>query len=599
MEPSEYQDTMQEDTLMEAGRIPTYHPVAEHHKESDTLMEHETASVDNSGMDVDSHMNEVPKDISAESAVVSNIQVQSSLLSIHSDIQAESITNTDAAISSPNPPTTSTSSSNPEDRIDAALAGKDEKDDGYESSDLESSDDDDEGPESSDSDSDSEMEMPLSAMTTEQREKALIEIDEMDEEDESASGKILHTANEIVQLPEVKKPDIVLGPDTVLEPIGTVMSIVDNVVVVQAASSGEVRVLDAGTVAAIMLSQDGEKEAQREVLGEIFETFGPVARPLYSIRFNTAAEIPTICTIGCKVYSVPEYSSFVLTGPLKAMKGSDASNKFDEEVHESEMEFSDDEKEVEHNRLLKQRRKMKGKKDRKVPDMDADTSAAMQAMMGNVSSTSSATRQAAPQGYRKPIALPRKPMFNDSEDGYRILQRPGDMSGSQDVPKTQAGAGTVPWYQQQQRELQNMIGSQQHQPLVQQQRKEQDALLQFQKQQQIRQELLLQQQQQQQLFQQQQQQQAAYQKQIQEAQATIMRLQQQQNQLQQQHQQQQQQQQQPDVSHQMNASFNPQQVNLQPTGLYLPQQTDSNSQQQQIANLLSPLFHPTQNQPPQ
>jgi hypothetical protein len=41
---------------------------------------------------------------------------------------------------------------------------------------------------------------------------------------------------------------------------------------------------------------------------------------------------------------------------LKAQKGSDASNLHDEEVGENEAEFSDDEKEAEHKRLMKKRK---------------------------------------------------------------------------------------------------------------------------------------------------------------------------------------------------------------------------------------------------
>ncbi|KAG0205385.1 hypothetical protein BGX28_003006 [Mortierella sp. GBA30] len=491
-----------------------------------------------------------------------------------------------------------------EERIDAALAGHDDKAEGYESSDLESDSDDE--PDSSDSDSDSDSEMrvaPKTALTLEQREKALIELDAMDDDEEVAPNTVLHTANEIVQLPEVKKPDIVLSSDSKLESIGTVMSIVDNVVVVQAASSGEVRVLDAGTIAAVVAPKEEDKEEQREILGEIFETFGPVARPLYSIRFNTAAEIPAICRTGCTVYSVPEYSSFVLTEPLKALKGSDASNKYDEEVDEGEMEFSDDEKEMEHKRMLKSaKNKKRGGKDRKVPQMASDTSAALQAMMGETPSSSSS-------GFtpRQPIALPPRPSFNEPEDGYRILQRPGTVPRTSNAQQSPAGAGTVPWYQQQQRELQNIMGGQQgkQRPAQQQQQQQQQ---QFQQQQQLQQQLLLQQQQQQQLFLQQQQQQALYQQQIQEAQATIQRLQQQQQQLQQE----QQQLQTPPQQHtstfqfratqqlpgqEMNASFSPQQAQYQPSAAssFQPQQPAQDNQQQQIMNLLSPLFPQTQN----
>lgn len=68
---------------------------------------------------------------------------------------------------------------------------------------------------------------------------------------------------------------------------------------------------------------------------QIFETFGPVARPLYSVRFNDASEIDTERTKqGSKVYNVPELSTFLLTRVLKMQKGSDASNLYDEEVDE-------------------------------------------------------------------------------------------------------------------------------------------------------------------------------------------------------------------------------------------------------------------------
>ncbi|KAG0321520.1 hypothetical protein BGZ99_003872 [Dissophora globulifera] len=458
---------------------------------------------------------------------------------------------------------------NPEDRIDAALAGHDATEDGYQSSDLDSSDIDSDADESSDDDSDSELARAgrrNKSMTIEQREKALIEIDAMDDDDEVAPTTTLYTANELVELPAVQKPQVHLGPSSKLEPIGSVMSIVDSVVVVQAASSGEVRVLAEGTVAAIKGAMvEGEPE-QPEVLGEIFETFGPVARPLYSIRFNTASEIPAACTLGCTVYRVPEHSSFVWTEPLKALKGSDASNRYDEEVDDAEMEFSDDEKEMEHKRMVKQTNSRKrGIKERKGLGENSDASAAS---------------SRAPPTHRKPIALPPKPVRDESEDGYRILSRPGSLHQGPAEPRAPAETGTVPWYQQHHRELQSMMGTGQ-QPTItpeQRQQREQDSMMKFHQQQQIQQQLLQHQQQQQQMYEQQRQQQEIYQKQIQEAQATILRLQQQQHHLQQQ-----------------------QVPSLQPQAPQSSQQTPQQQQQQQIMDILSPLFPPSHhlNQPPQ
>ncbi|KAI8349031.1 Gar1/Naf1 RNA binding region-domain-containing protein [Mortierella sp. GBAus27b] len=451
----------------------------------------------------------------------------------------------------------------------------------------------------SDSDSDSDSGTPRGkrdkALTIEQREKALIEIDAMDEDTDITSNGILHTVNEIVQLPEVKKPDIVLGPDSRLEPIGAVTTVVDNVVVVQASSSGEVRVLDTGTIVAIQKVKEEDSEGDKEVLGEIFETFGPVTRPFYSIRFNTAAEIPTACVVGCTIYSVPEHSSFVFTEPLKSLKGSDASNKFDEEVDEVEMEFSDDEKEMEHKRMLKQSKNTKGTRERKVP-MAADTSAAMQAMMGQTPTSSTAV----PPPRRIPIALPPKPTFDESLDGYRILQRPGVTSHVHPLPQAPTAAGTVPWYQQQQRDLQNMMGTKPQvspvQKQQQQDKKMQEALLQLQQNQSFQQQLQMQQQQQQQLYKQQQEQQALYQQQIEEAQATILRLKRQQEQLQLQNQQAMQLQQQTQLP--QHPQFSPQ--TGQSLDVHYSQfstQGTTEGGQQQIANLLSPLF--PQSQKPQ
>ncbi|KAF9584190.1 hypothetical protein BGW38_007289 [Lunasporangiospora selenospora] len=418
--------------------------------------------------------------------------------------------------------TTSITISTADDRIDAILAGEDSKD-GYESSDLESSSDDsgdsssddsnsdaDDSNDHDDSDSETELDRTMrTALTLEQREKVLMAIDAMDGDSDMASGGALHTANEITQLPEVKKPEITLTPETHLDPVGAVQSIVENVVVVESFGSGDVQVLDSGTIVAVIRKGEDGSADEREVLGEIFETFGPVKQPMYSIRFNKASDIPAGCIRGSTVYAVPEHSSVVLTAPLKAMKGCDASNRYDEEVDEGEMEFSDDEKEMEYKRMKVQKQKKKGGRERKLPQENSAGS-----------SMDTTTRPiAAPVAptSRPRFALPPKPTFDANDDGYRILQRPGALTSTPNRPpgapaSASAAVGSVPWYMQQQRELQNMQQQQQQQ---------------FEQQQRLHQQLLLQQQQQKLLYDQQQQQQALYQKQIQEAQETIMRLQQQ------------------------------------------------------------------------
>lgn len=87
---------------------------------------------------------------------------------------------------------------------------------------------------------------------------------------------------------------------------------------------------------------------------QIFETFGSVQQPFYSLRFPaTNLPSPEIFTADRPIYYAPTLASFVFTRELRAMKGSDASNVWDEEVGAAEIEFSDDEQEQEYRRAQK------------------------------------------------------------------------------------------------------------------------------------------------------------------------------------------------------------------------------------------------------
>lgn len=110
----------------------------------------------------------------------------------------------------------------------------------------------------------------------------------------------------------------------------------------------------------------------RRVLGAIFETFGSVNAPFYSIRLPPGHQlvVKTATSDGAEsdpvqpgmqvFYSpTPDFSGLLYTRDIRKtqMKGSDASNLYDEEVGENEIEFSDDEQEVAYRRDLKQRKK--------------------------------------------------------------------------------------------------------------------------------------------------------------------------------------------------------------------------------------------------
>ena len=191
----------------------------------------------------------------------------------------------------------------------------------------------------------------------------------------------LRTANE---KPEdiLPKPDVTVTATTPISELGVVTFYVENTLLITAKTSGEYQVLESGSVLCLGTPSFA-------VIGAIAETLGRVEEPLYTVRFASETDVRE--TFGLKspdskherseeqattindqeldtrplqerikntpIYYVNEHSTFVFTQPLKAAKGTDASNIHDEEVGEDEMEFSDDEAEAEHKRQQKLRRK--------------------------------------------------------------------------------------------------------------------------------------------------------------------------------------------------------------------------------------------------
>ena len=218
----------------------------------------------------------------------------------------------------------------------------------YESSDSSGSDD------TSSDDSDEDEEDPDYAMLDPEEQARILMQGDGGSDDEGPSkggkggGAHLRTANE---KPEevIPKPDIVVTPDMTILELGSVEAVVESTVLVMGKTSGEYRVLETGSVLCL---QD------RTVVGAIAETLGRVQQPLYTIRFtnDAAIQVAGLAEKGTPIFYVEKHSTFVFTQPLKAVKGSDASNVNDEEVGDDEMEFSDDEAEAEHKRQVKNMR---------------------------------------------------------------------------------------------------------------------------------------------------------------------------------------------------------------------------------------------------
>ena len=149
----------------------------------------------------------------------------------------------------------------------------------------------------------------------------------------------------------VPKPTVAVTADMKIEELGLVENKVENLALIKANTSGEYQVLESGS---LLCLQD------RTVIGVVSETLGRVQQPYYSVRFTNAAAITEAgIEKGTKIFYVAQHSTTVFTQPLKAFKGSDASNLHDEEVGDDELEFSDDEAEAEHKRQIKQQRMAK------------------------------------------------------------------------------------------------------------------------------------------------------------------------------------------------------------------------------------------------
>ncbi|KAM7219045.1 H/ACA ribonucleoprotein complex non-core subunit NAF1 [Rhypophila decipiens] len=164
----------------------------------------------------------------------------------------------------------------------------------------------------------------------------------------------LRSKNELDEAP-LPKPKVTITPEMRIELIGHVASVVETTMVIESLKDGETRVLNIGSV---LCKED------RTVVGALADTFGPVREPRYLVFFDKPDEITDLgLEKGTPIYYSVAHADYVFTQALKQEKGTDASNLHDEELAPEEMEFSDDEKEAEYKRSLKNKKKG-GKKGR-------------------------------------------------------------------------------------------------------------------------------------------------------------------------------------------------------------------------------------------
>ncbi|WFD32384.1 hypothetical protein MSPP1_003429 [Malassezia sp. CBS 17886] len=255
------------------------------------------------------------------------------------------------------------------------------------------------------------------------------------DEDEDAAGAAPKTKNELGD-DQVAMPAIThIAPEelALLQPIGRINSVVDSVVLVaqdvcadpaagnQEAPPTECDVLDSGS----LLCLEGGR-----VLGFVYETFGSVHAPMYSVRFSSADDVDRVRIVpGMRVCFLPGSSTLVTTKAIRT-KGSDASNIWDEEIAVDEAEYSDDEEEANAKRRAKQARRGQAPSPPRSSTGDVDPATASLGPLGG-----------APEPAAPPRGPPRKRRERQRRSHEPRAWHPGDAgNGLPKRPRVQEGA---------------------------------------------------------------------------------------------------------------------------------------------------------------
>eukprot|EP00172_Hildenbrandia_rubra_P002634 Plantae.Rhodophyta-Hildenbrandia_rubra.ctg3626.p1 GENE.Plantae.Rhodophyta-Hildenbrandia_rubra.ctg3626~~Plantae.Rhodophyta-Hildenbrandia_rubra.ctg3626.p1 ORF type:complete len:950 (+),score=141.74 Plantae.Rhodophyta-Hildenbrandia_rubra.ctg3626:3234-6083(+) len=172
----------------------------------------------------------------------------------------------------------------------------------------------------------------------------------------------LRTKNEMaVEALPIKPIDFEVLPEHSLKKLGRISSIVDGrmVVIESEQSKSESKRVMAGAMRevianAIAVDIDSPVVFEDRVpLGRVFDTFGPVQKPFYTVRSDISREEASQrLKVGACVFYISDLSKSVRAGDLHS-KGYDCSNLYDEEIPLGKQEFSDDEAESYAKRALK------------------------------------------------------------------------------------------------------------------------------------------------------------------------------------------------------------------------------------------------------
>lgn len=202
----------------------------------------------------------------------------------------------------------------------------------------------------SDSDVESDSESDSSEESENENDSKFVDEGDEDEFNEDETEGPIRSKNEIFDFKVPTLPeDYTIDNDTRIQFVGHISGVVEKNVMIKSATSAEDRVLNEGT---IFCFED------RTPLGLMFEVFGRLQTPVYTVKFNTLEESTKWADRkGEKVFFVVPTAEYISTIMIRKLKGTDASNFNDEELAEEEQEFSDDEKEAAAKKSKKRKKK--------------------------------------------------------------------------------------------------------------------------------------------------------------------------------------------------------------------------------------------------
>jgi rRNA processing protein Gar1 len=185
--------------------------------------------------------------------------------------------------------------------------------------------------------SDEEMDIPNNNLTNEAYNNEMKKVTELYEETDATLNKYTgtkHEAEETREIPEVFE----IEAGQTMNDCGFVDDVVEDKVIVKVNLYNGILDLDN-----ILFT------ANKIPFGYIDDVIGKVEEPYYVIKFFPNFSDKSIVCKGHSIYYINQKAKTIQTRQL-SRKGCDASNAFDEEVSEDEVEFSDDDQEVERKK---------------------------------------------------------------------------------------------------------------------------------------------------------------------------------------------------------------------------------------------------------